>query len=191
MSIDLLDTIIDTDVISTDLRSVRQTELMEKLIEDISALDAGTGAKAREYTDRMTDAGRWTRGRDGNASDWISRMIARVSALRLEARKAAPNMPTVADGRYAVEEEGVLKFFKVTNGRNPGFVFLDVQASGDLFPVRGVARIRKILGQIAQDPHAAMVRYGLELGSCGRCGRLLTDPDSRAAGIGPICESKL
>lgn len=32
--------------------------------------------------------------------------------------------------------------------------------------------------------------FGQELGSCGRCGRSLTDDESRAVGIGPICRRK-
>jgi hypothetical protein len=34
------------------------------------------------------------------------------------------------------------------------------------------------------------IRYGLELGHCGRCGRELTNEASREAGIGPICAGK-
>lgn len=96
----------------------------------------------------------------------------------------------VADGRYAVEENGSLKFFKVKNGRRPGFVFLDVQASDEWYPVRNVSRIHSILLLIAKDEEAAMIRYGHALGVCGRCGRTLTDEASRAAGIGPICAAK-
>jgi hypothetical protein len=97
----------------------------------------------------------------------------------------------ISDGRYAVEEDGVLKFFKVKNGRKAGYVFLDIQASDDWHAVRNVTRIRSILATIAEvGEHAAMVRYGHELGVCGRCGRTLTDEASRAAGIGPVCASK-
>ncbi len=95
----------------------------------------------------------------------------------------------VADGRYAVEHEGVLKFFKVKNGRRAGFVFLDVQASDEWNPIRNVSRIKEILALIAADDTAA-ARYGQELGKCYRCGRTLTDQTSRDLGIGPDCRSK-
>jgi hypothetical protein len=39
----------------------------------------------------------------------------------------------------------------------------------------------------AQDPEAAAVAYGKEYGRCSCCGRTLTDPESIARGIGPIC----
>jgi hypothetical protein len=187
--IDLLNT-IPVDVV-VDRRSPRQAELMTSLVAQITELDAELGAKAGEWTAKATAAGHWTPGREGNASAWITKMIDKVRELKAAA-KAEPTAPVaeVADGRYAVEEDGVLKFFKVTNGKRPGFVFLDVQASDEWHSIRNLARIRKVLALIATDAHGAMVRYGHELGECGRCGRTLTDEASRAAGIGPICASK-
>jgi hypothetical protein len=98
--------------------------------------------------------------------------------------------PEVADGRYAVEHEGTLKFFKVKNGRKPGYVFLDVQASDDWHSIRTPRRIDEILGLIVADELTAARRYGMELGQCSRCGRTLTDETSRAYGIGPECRKK-
>lgn len=190
---DLLDT-VPVEVPPRDERTPAQRDFMETLIRAITELDPADGAKARTYTDGMTEHGKWTPGRDGNASGWIGRMIAKRDALRAAAaavrQPVAPDtLPTVADGRYAVEHEGTLKFFKVKNGQR-GFVFLDRQASDDLYPIKNRATKAEILALIAADPHAALVRYGRELGVCGRCGRTLTDEASRAAGIGPICIDK-
>ncbi len=96
----------------------------------------------------------------------------------------------MADGRYAVDHEGVLKFYRVKNGRKPGYVFLDVQASDDWHSIRNPRRITEILTLIAADELSAARRYGMELGKCSRCGRTLTDETSRAYGIGPDCRSK-
>jgi hypothetical protein len=175
-----------------DHRSPRQAELMDSLIAQITELDAELGARTAEWTAKATAAGYWTPGREGTASAWITKMIDKVAELKAAA-KAAPTTEPVAqveDGRYAVEEDGVLRFFKVKNGRRPGFVFLDIQASDEWHKISNVARIRRVVALIAQDPKAAMVRYGHELGECGRCGRTLTDEASRAAGIGPICIDK-
>jgi hypothetical protein len=98
--------------------------------------------------------------------------------------------PKVEDGRYAVEHEGTLKFYKVKNGRKPGYVFLDVQASDDWHSIRTPRRIHEILALIAEDELTAARRYGMELGKCSRCGRTLTDETSRAYGIGPDCRNK-
>lgn len=45
--------------------------------------------------------------------------------------------------------------------------------------------------RIAEDPKAALLLYGKEIGRCGICGSELTNDESRAKGIGPICEQKL
>jgi hypothetical protein len=47
-----------------------------------------------------------------------------------------------------------------------------------------LAVIKKIHAAGAYD---AMIRFGHEIGDCGRCGTELTDDASRAAGIGPKC----
>jgi hypothetical protein len=41
--------------------------------------------------------------------------------------------------------------------------------------------------EVSKDPKGATLKYGQLTGQCGCCGRTLTDPDSIAAGIGPIC----
>lgn len=43
---------------------------------------------------------------------------------------------------------------------------------------------------LCSDPLKAAVAYGQQTGICACCGRELTDPDSIAQGIGPICMEK-
>ena len=43
-----------------------------------------------------------------------------------------------------------------------------------------------IVATIAADDEA-LARYGRETGTCGVCHRTLTDPESVALGIGPVC----
>jgi len=102
-------------------------------------------------------------------------------------------LPDVPEGRYAVEHKGVLKFFKVdrpTEGRWAGRTFVKVQASDDWFSIRPTVAKNEILALIGNDVQQASLRYGRELGHCGVCGRTLTDENSRARGIGPICADK-
>lgn len=47
------------------------------------------------------------------------------------------------------------------------------------------------LQQIIDNPLDAMVAYGKLTGTCGKCGRILEDEASVAAGIGPVCASKM
>ncbi len=112
------------------------------------------------------------------------------------APQATQTLPKVPAGRYAVEsDDGTLKFYVVDHGREgtkwEGYVFVSVQASDDRYPVRNRAERERILTAIAADPAGASIRYGVEIGACGVCGRTLTDEDSRAAGIGPTCASKM
>lgn len=103
-------------------------------------------------------------------------------------------LPDVPAGRYAVVIDSVTKFFKVdrpTEGKWAGYTFLKIQASDELYPVRDRDTKRQVLELIAQDPKEAMLRYGREIGACGHCGRTLTDEQSRAYGIGPICRGKV
>lgn len=47
-----------------------------------------------------------------------------------------------------------------------------------------------ILSEIAADPAGQARLYGKRTGICCCCGRELTDPESIAAGIGPVCATK-
>lgn len=186
---DLLD-LVPSDHVA-DLRTPGQTTLMTKLINEIAELSPETSAQAATWTDAMTEHGKWT-PRSGDKNDpslWIGRLIAKSNELRAAARATAPAASSVADGRYAVEEGGTLRFFRVKNGRKAGFVFLDIQASDDWHAIRNLTRIREVLAVIAVDPKAAMVRYGQEIGECGRCGRTLTS-EYRKLGLGPVCIDK-
>jgi hypothetical protein len=53
------------------------------------------------------------------------------------------------------------------------------------------AAARTVLREIrAAGPEKSARLFGQKIGSCGRCGRTLTDEHSRAVGIGPTCEGK-
>lgn len=114
----------------------------------------------------------------------------------IEALLELPALPAVdvPAGRYALDTEDGVKFYTVarpTEGKWAGRLFLNVQASDDEWPVKNAATKLAVLRQIGADVHGAMLRYGLELGACGKCGRTLTDETSRAMGIGPECAKAL
>lgn len=89
------------------------------------------------------------------------------------------------------------------NSKNPGCVYVkagtDFEApyygkitpAGEFFKVRTTTdeTVQAII-KAAEDPLTAAKLHGKETGQCSCCGRRLTNPDSIAAGIGPICESK-
>lgn len=88
-------------------------------------------------------------------------------------------------------------------GKNPGAIYVvDITAENDdgyLGKIVGGKFIRvrscddakqaRVLAAAA-DPEKAAVAYGKLTGSCSCCGRELSDPDSIARGIGPICADR-
>jgi len=107
---------------------------------------------------------------------------------------------------HAVEGSSQLAFYRVDNivtgkltDRWNGWVFVNQVIGGSK---RGEKRGSQRPGSsyrgthepmmqaILQDPRASMARYGQEIGSCGMCGKVLTDELSRERGIGPICWEK-
>lgn len=102
--------------------------------------------------------------------------------------------------RFAVDtEEGAVNtiaFWWISPGKNDheGKFFLRQIIGGQgairvrMSPEAMVAIAKKI---ITAGPIEAMTRYGLELGECGHCGRDLTNDESRAAGIGPVCRKHM
>ena len=112
------------------------------------------------------------------------------------------NLTDVMSGRYAVEVNGRVQFYKLDNltsatGRWAGWVFVKAQ-QGDNFARAGAQRPGQTyrgdhddaMRLILDNPLAAAKRYGHALGVCAVCGRALTDPTSIAAGIGPVCASR-
>lgn len=100
-------------------------------------------------------------------------------------------------GYFAVmapeEEGGHVKFYRVKlvgKGRWAGRLFVDVQASDDYWPIKSPVALAWVLAKIAEDPTGAAKLYASELGNCYACNRTLTDPESIALGIGPVCRNK-
>jgi hypothetical protein len=110
-------------------------------------------------------------------------------------KQVSRDWPDVPAGRYAVVDpmDDVLKFYHVdkpTEGKWAGYTFLNVRASDERYPIKNTEHKKSIMTEISKNPAEASMRYGRELGKCGICGRTLTDEQSRARGIGPICAAK-
>lgn len=199
-----------------DVRSEGQVRYMDNLIAWITEKDAAIGQAARIWTDNVTAAGKWSWDKTDkfSISKWIDSLKAKNAALNEAAKNTpvAPAGPVTTSGivqhdalivretktgkpmpqYYAIEEDGELHFFKIKAGTKPGWWWISIQASDEFHPIRNVARKNAILNAIVEaGPEACMRRYGNEIGSCGRCHRTLTDPTSRANGIGPECEGML
>jgi hypothetical protein len=84
------------------------------------------------------------------------------------------------------------------SGKNPGAIYvkdgeeyLGKVLAGRFYPVKACDEARRAeIVTIAADPGAAAKAHGLKVGWCSCCGRELTDPNSIALGIGPICQER-
>lgn len=128
---------------------------------------------------------------------WGSQQDQATVSAKIDWLKTQPRLwskvektPEVPAGRYAITgENGQTVFLKVSVSKN-GRTFVAIQAGSD-YHTTAWPVAKALLAKIAEAGlDAAMIRYGRELGVCGRCGRELTDEESRAAGIGPVCRAK-
>lgn len=116
----------------------------------------------------------------------------------MDAPKPQSGYPVVAPGYYAIASatgNNDLDFFVVQAGKGKweGRSFVKRVVGGHPeFSIQG-PHARIVLERI-QDapggPEAAAAKYGQEIGQCGMCNRTLTDEESRALGIGPVCRQK-
>ena len=141
----------------------------------------------------------WPYENQTSASAKIDNLKTRVQRLRKQQRPE--RIGAVADvppGRYALRNAprfaNKVTFFEVdrpTEGRWAGRTFLSILSSDERLPVKDPQKRAMILGLIARDIRGALILFGQETEHCGHCGRRLTNDESRALGIGPVCAEKL
>lgn len=106
-------------------------------------------------------------------------------------------MNTLPASCYALETPEGLKFYEIQIGKAgtkwDGYRFVShlVGAPGQWrkFPVKGKAR-EELLAEISVDARAAAVRYSRHFTVCAVCGSPLSDPESVARGLGPVCAQR-
>lgn len=88
-----------------------------------------------------------------------------------------------------------------SNSKNPGAVYVvsktdelylgKITLEGQFVPVKACTdEMKNSFALVANDPLTAAKAYGQKFGICSCCGRELTDAQSVADGIGPICKEK-
>lgn len=97
----------------------------------------------------------------------------------------------VDNGKYALrnEDDDDIRFYAI-GGTRHRILWELTGAPGD-FKMQRIYRPEKILKRIADDPVAAFALFGLNVGTCGRCGSPLTQKHTRERGIGDTCYAKL
>lgn len=176
------------------------TEAQAKWVVDIAEKSEGvTDAMVKSLSERLEQG-----FAKQAASEFITKykdLPRKTTAAQVSAGHAGPGEdPTVPvrdaqgvkAGRYAIREDDVVKFFRVTEGKGrwAGRTFVEAQASDDHHAIRNPQRRAEILAAIAENPLEAELLYGRELGRCSRCGRTLTKESSRAYGMGDDCRNK-
>lgn len=108
------------------------------------------------------------------------------------------NQDEIPAGLYALpnnvlngdQSDNDISFFRVdrpTEGKWAGYTFVTRQVSDEFLRMsrRQQDEAKQAIREFGFE--AATRLYGLELGVCGVCGRTLTNAESRAGGIGPVC----
>lgn len=136
-----------------------------------------------------------------DASAYIQILKVIVAAKRVQVR----NLPTpqvkapMAPAKRTEVTEGMWIIGDLSNGGTCFKVQVAVHGSGRLYAKRLTSDGRFVVAPGAMRDISARGRklsieeakaYGRLYGTCIRCGRTLTDEDSIAAGIGPICAEK-
>jgi hypothetical protein len=162
----------------------------ERQAEFIKSLLASRTGYTDEFAERVSTALAEDSLPRKKASEVIDYLLKHPNAA-----KAATVTTEVEQGYYAVKSlsgNQDLDFFKVDkpeSGKWAGYTFVKRVIGGRAdVRVRG-AEARKALDAIAADADAGP-RYGREIGNCWVCGRHLTDEESRATGIGPVCAGR-
>ncbi len=164
-------------------------------VAQVKSCYAGRRTATEAQYSSSYDQEQWDRELDSTRPRNLNDMRELYLRSQRAATTAVAALPTVSAGHYALDVDGTIKFYRVNVGRErtrwAGFIFLDAQAGDDYWPIKNRETKISILKQIAANPREAMARYGRELGVCARCGRTLTDEESRTVGIGPVCRDKI
>lgn len=117
------------------------------------------------------------------ASGVISMLIAESKAQKA-AKLAATPVKVVPAGTYLA----LGKIVKVKISKKTNAPYLIAEDGTYLGALKGDAPA--MLAEIEADPKAAAIAYGKATGNCCICSKTLTNPESIAAGIGPVCAGK-
>jgi hypothetical protein len=176
----------------------------EKFVRDMLAevfADAPAGT-ADIVLDRNVAAGLFATRQSARTA--IDKLIVKRDACRVERRAAGrasdrkAGAPTIVipDGCYAVEYDGILRFYraatKAAGHKWAGRQFINRYVSDDLVLIsRGESDTAR--AAIAADVDAAGLRFATESKHCRMCNRRLTDIDTAIVngGYGPECVKKI
>jgi hypothetical protein len=159
-------------------------QLIRTLLAEIQDLNEGVAETWRSELNLARERGQFDDEAAGQAVNDL------IGVKRGLTRRISSALPEVPEGHYAVVIDGTTKFYTIkvsSKGFISGYVWASDEQHRLEFPV-----LRAILNKIVEmGLKESTILFGQKIGTCGRCGRTLTDATSRAAGIGPVCATKI
>jgi hypothetical protein len=158
--------------------------------------------KENQFGGKCANCGVYVAERAGRivktAQGWKAAHLTPEACEQAKAEAPAPEPFPVPLGYYAIPSRkgNDLDFFciKAGKGKWEGRTFVNEVIGGRVaFGVR-LSRDEQaaaVEGILAVGIEAARKRYADEIGNCWNCNKLLTDDESRALGIGPVCRKDL
>jgi hypothetical protein len=194
------------------------TEKQLAAVRKCVARDQDAAEGFDKWCEANAEIASWLIDEESNGNEFAASLIKAVkrygsltenqeAAVRRNLDKAKEFAPSDLDlsglkGYYAVPDGDTrLKICVRHKGKNSsmvGWIFVDdgaaygsrqtygKQAPGGTY----AGKIQDQLRAILANPLEAQIAYGKLTETCGYCGRKLEDPESVAAGIGPICAAK-
>ena len=108
-----------------------------------------------------------------------------INTLKSSPYRSRPASPDLTEGMYRTPAG---RIFKVQKSRESGRLYAKELVNGTFTYAQGAMRLISPADRMSLEDAQA---YGRQTGTCCVCARELTNPESIAAGIGPICAGKL
>lgn len=176
------------DSFATRPATQKQIDFIENLLKDMASL--GRREDALDLFQTFTGQVKDNAFSMAQASIAITELKTKLSELKKSSKIEWPAVPT---GRFAYQKSDDpedIAFFHVVV-KDDGFPLLWIYTPLEEIAVRGFAQKRSILRKIADlGTFECELLFGQKIGKCSRCGTDLTNPDSRAYGMGPVCRGK-
>jgi hypothetical protein len=119
-------------------------------------------------------------------NDVLNLLKSIINAEKEDAKRITPSVKPISEGAYW--HEG--RIVRVQKARQTGNLYATIQVEPN---VDEFEYVRGLINKVNPDnmlTHEEMKAFAAEFHQCGDCGRRLTNKESIAYGIGPICRNK-
>lgn len=166
-----------------------QVKYVNDLLDAIAGMDTKIANQQRALIRHEYEERRLTKRSIGRVIDALKEL--KTELANEQFKKNLLYIPEIPVGRYAVNTAaGPLAFYRVAISKS-GSYSVYVYASDEQHRIQNEGAAKTILLKIEKvGIEQARTTFGVEMKSCWKCGRKLTDETSRSLGIGPECRAK-